>query len=48
MSDPCFVACIILSIVQPKEISQDDLWQKILIVVFDLNTAQTLVNKKHT
>ena len=45
MSDPGFVACIILSVVQPKKITQDYLWQKILVLVLDLDTASAMVNK---
>jgi len=46
MSYPCFVACIILSVVQPKKITQDNLWQKVLVLVLDLDTASIMVNKK--
>jgi hypothetical protein len=46
MSDPCFVACIILSVIQPKKITQDHLWQKVLVLVLDLDTAIAMVNKK--
>jgi hypothetical protein len=40
IGNACFVAYIILNIIQPKEIPQGHLWQKIFVIILDLNTAQ--------
>jgi hypothetical protein len=39
------VLYIVLDIIQPKEIPQGHLWQKILVVILDLNAVQLLMNK---
>jgi hypothetical protein len=40
IGDARFVAYIIVNIIQPKEIPWGNLWQKIFIIILDLNAAQ--------
>jgi hypothetical protein len=39
IDDACFVAYIFLNIIKPKEIPQGQLWQKVFVLILDLNTA---------
>jgi hypothetical protein len=45
IGNACFVANIILNIIKPNEIPQCHLWQKIFVIILDLNTAQAYMNK---
>jgi hypothetical protein len=47
IGDSCFVAYIILGIIEPKEIPQGHLGQEIFVIVLNLNAEQISVNKKH-
>jgi hypothetical protein len=40
----CFVAYIISNIIKPKEVGQGNLWQKIFVVILDLNAADVFVS----
>jgi hypothetical protein len=44
-NDACFVSYVSLNVIQPNEVPQDHLWQKIFVIILDLNTAKILVNK---
>jgi len=45
VSDTGFITCVILDIVQPKEIPQDNFWQEILVIILNLNAVKVSVNE---
>ena len=41
IGDACFIAYIIVNIIHPKEIPEGNLWQKIFVIILDLNAASS-------
>jgi hypothetical protein len=37
IGDACFIAYIIMGIIEPEEIPQGHLWQEIFVIVLNLN-----------